>query len=48
MVKESQTNFEELKKKYDALIDKVKDVLSIAGAGYKRNERKADLVQEVG
>jgi hypothetical protein len=46
-VKESQTSSEELRKKYDVVIYKVKDCCSKAKAGYERNEHKADLAEKV-
>ena len=46
-VKESQIDSEELKKKYDVVIYKVKDCCGKAKAGYERNEHKADLAEKV-
>jgi methyl-accepting chemotaxis protein len=46
-VKESQASSEELRKKYDVIIYKVKDCCSQAKAGYERNEHKADLAEKV-
>ena len=44
--KESQTSSEELRKKYDIVIYKVKDCCSQAKAGYERNEHKANLAEK--
>ena len=46
-VKESQGSSEELRKKYDIVIYRVKDCCSQAKAGYERNEHKADLAEKV-
>lgn len=45
--KESHTSCEELRKKYDVVIYKVKDCCSQAKAGYERNEHKANLAEKV-
>lgn len=47
MAKESHASCEELRKKYDVVIYKVKDCCSQAKAGYERNEHKADFAEKV-